>query len=276
MKKSIRKFSIIVVAVIVICTIITKIVAPSQKYSRAMSLIESGDYEQAYILLNGLNYKDSSEKLQEIIPQVKKFLLLNSQVGSSVYFGSYEQDNKYNGKENIEWQVLAKENNKVLLISKYVLDCHAYNTYSKDVTWQSCSLRTWLNGEFANTAFSSDGMKSINVSTVVADKNPEYNTYPGNNTNDKVFLLSIKEANQYFNSDESRKCTATQYAVAQIQNISFLNVGDLYWWLRSPRRYQNRATFVNTSGVVVEGGNVVEFNFGGVRPAIWIDLSKIN
>lgn len=70
-------------------------------------------------------------------------------------FGKYEQDNNTsNGKEKIEWLVLEVKDGKALVISKYALDCKPYNTSSTNVTWETCSLRNWLNNDFINSAFS--------------------------------------------------------------------------------------------------------------------------
>lgn len=91
----------------------------SNKYDSAIKYIDSGDYKTACILLNGLSYKDSAEKLKS----AKQVLLKNPKVGNIVYFGAYEQDNNTsNDKELIEWLVLAKENNRVLVISDKALD----------------------------------------------------------------------------------------------------------------------------------------------------------
>jgi len=91
----------------------------SNKYDRAIKYIDSGDYKTACILLNGLSYRDSAEKLKS----AKQAQIKNAKVGDIVYFGTYEQDNDTtNGKEDIKWLVLAKENNRVLVISDKALD----------------------------------------------------------------------------------------------------------------------------------------------------------
>ena len=96
-------------------------------------------------------------------------------VGDIIEFGAYEQDNeKSNGKEPIEWQVLAKEDNKILVISKYALDAKPYNTEFENVTWETCTLRTWLNETFLDEAFSKAEKSMIQTTEVSADKNPDY------------------------------------------------------------------------------------------------------
>lgn len=251
----------------------------SNKYDRAIALIDSGDYESAYTLLNKLNYKDSEAKRLEIRPNYQKMLFSKATVGSTVFFGAYEQDNDTsNGKEDIEWLVLAKSGNKMLVISKYALDWQEYNTSYTSVTWETCSLRKWLNGTFINNAFSAEEQAMIPTVTVSADKNPDYITDPGNATQDKVFLLSITEANQYFTSDEARKCAPTDYAIAQGAYTSDIykagGRGTCWWWLRSPCDTQYMAAYVNCLGVVYGYSYSVGVDYGAVRPALWIEFGK--
>ena len=242
----------------------------SNKYDRAIRYINSGNYKAAYMLLDGLSYKDSAEKLLSIKPQYYKFLLKNSKVGDIVYFGTYEQDNDTsNGKENIEWLVLAKENNRVLVISDKALDCQTYNSSITSVTWETCTLRKWLNNDFINAAFSDDEKAMIPTVTVSADKNPKYNTNPGNATKDKVFLLSIVEAEKYFSSDEARMCVPTEYAISNGASDSYTNC---WWWLRSPGISQDLAASVYFDGDVHEYGNNVNCANLAVRPALWITI----
>ncbi len=200
-------------------------------------------------------------------------------MGDTITFGHYEQDNNTaTGAESIEWQVLAREGNRILVISRYALDCQKYNTSSADVTWEGCTLRAWLNGTFLNTAFTAEEEKSIPSVTVTADRNPDYYTSPGNSTKDKVFLLSITEVLKYFTSDEARRCAPTAYAIAQGAAVSStykVNGNDTcYWRLRSPGRYSSLAAHVYTDGFVGTNGSNVSRDNIAARPALWIDLDS--
>ena len=120
--------------------------------------------------------------------------VLSGNVGDIITFGSYEQDNvSSNGKEPIEWIVLSNDGEKMLLLSKYALDCKQYNTEDTEITWENCTLRNWLNGSFYNTAFSEKEKLMIKKTIVVNDDNPESGTKGGNNTSDNIFLLSIDD-----------------------------------------------------------------------------------
>ncbi len=205
--------------------------------------------------------KDNIEKLKA------------AKAGDYVFFGAYEQDNNVdNGKEEIEWLVLEVKDGKALVISKYALDCKEYNTSRIDVTWETCTLRKWLNNDFVNAAFSADEKAMIPTVTVSADKNPAYSTNPGNATQDQVFLLSNTEVNQYFSSDSGRQCKPTDYAVA---NGAYVNgYGDCWWWLRSPGNNQLFAADVRSGGGVNKRGSDVFYDYIAVRPALWIDLNS--
>ncbi len=244
-------------------------------YNYAIDLMEAGKTVEAYEALIALNgYKDSAEKAKSIYAEYKVEKLKSPKVGDYVFFGAYEQDNNTsNGKEDIEWLVLDKKDGKVLVISKNALNCQQYNTSYTGVTWETCTLRKWLNGTFLGAAFSENEREMIPTVTVSADKNPEYSTNPGNATQDKVFLLSIAEANKYFSSDSARQCEATAYAEAQGEYVSSSN-GNCRWWLRSPGFFQREAAYVDNVGVVHGSGCSVDYSKYAVRPALWIDLNS--
>ena len=94
----------------------------------------------------------------------------------TIAFGRYPQASN-NESALIEWLVLKNDGSKALLISKYALDCQRYNTSGRDVTWETCTLRRWLNGSFINSAFSAEEQKQILHTTVTADRNPSSNTF---------------------------------------------------------------------------------------------------
>ena len=250
-------------------------------YDNAVSLMNAGKYSEAITAFDAMDgYKDSDSKKKEIYDQQLK----SAKVGDCVLFGTYEQDNNSsNGKEYVEWLVLAKEGDKALVISKYALDRQQYSITIgfTGVTWETCTLRKWLNGTFISNAFSSEEQNMIQSTTVTADKNPSYSTSPGNNTTDKIFLLSITEVDKYFSSDEARKCAPTEYAKAHgVWTSSRDSAGGkatCWWWLRSPGYFSYSAAFaagVDDDGSVDGYGYGVGNDFNGIRPALWINLGS--
>ena len=244
-------------------------------YTAADKLEQDGKYEEAIRAFEALgSYSDSAERITKIVKRQY------STVGNAVAFGTYEQDNNHsNGAETIEWIVLAVQDKKSLLISRYGLDTHAYHSSSEDVTWETCELRSWLNGTFMNTAFSATEQSAILMTTVDnSDRqgNSKWNTNGGNDTNDKLFLLSYAEAGAYFSNDDDRMCAPTDYAIAQGAMLS-----DRYktdgratglWWLRSPGLIQDFAASVDNDGS--RHHNLVDNDGVCVRPAFWLNLES--
>lgn len=224
------------------------------------------------VIIPSVKYHSEQKQIEFVQEQLKSV-----SVGDKVRFGTYEQDNDIsNGKEDIEWRVLAKENNRILVISDKALDCQLYNVKYDVVTWKTCTLRKWLNDDFFNSAFTDAEKMCIPTVTVSADKNPKYSTYSGKITKDKIFLLSTKEAEKYFVDDEERKCIPTDYAIAEgvytSDNHTINGVGTCYWWLRSPGSIQSCATLVYADGVFSERGYDVDRSCSAVRPAMWITI----
>lgn len=193
-------------------------------------------------------------------------------VGDIVTFGSYPQTES--GKDNtpIEWQVLDIQDGKVLLISKYALDCQPYNTSGADVTWETCSIRTWLNETFLNSAFRSNEAGMILKTTVTADQNPKNITRAGKITQDRIFLLSIPEAEKYLASELNRQCWATEFAKAQGAFTNASKGNCCWWWLRTPGCLRSYAACVSYTGLINYSGTAVNIMRGSVRPAMWVNL----
>ncbi|MBR2572633.1 MAG: hypothetical protein IKE30_11020, partial [Clostridia bacterium] len=191
-----------------------------------------------------------------------------------ITFGRYEQDDDLsNGPESIEWIVLETDGDTRTVISKYGLDTVPYNRVWTDVTWETCTLRTWLNDTFYHTAFTAEEQAQIIQSTLENPDNPMYGTSGGNATTDKVFVLSIDEAERCFDSNGARACHPTAYAKARRAQVhEDKDTG--WWWLRSPGRDSRRAASVLAVGSVFSDGNyVMADNYNVVRPVICLELT---
>lgn len=199
-----------------------------------------------------------------------------------IYFGNYYQSNS-STKEPIKWRVLSVEENEAFVMADMALDCQPYNETDEDVTWETCTLRQWLNNTFLNTAFDAEEQSAIKTTTVVNENNIYNNNQGGNPTMDKIFLLSQNEMknpqygfnSNYYKKSETRQCKPSEYAV---ENNCFIRsiddyVGNCFWWLRSPGDRSDFATYVTFSN---EGsaGYYVSMDGIGVRPALNINLSS--
>lgn len=214
-----------------------------------------------------------------------------------IYFGNYwQRDTNGDGtvdqrdaKEPIKWRVLSVEGNDAFLMADQPLDCRKYsgnqNDFNIDVdyepklsaTWEDCSLRTWLNETFYQDAFSPEEGAAIQTVTVTNENNPITGINGGNNTEDKVYLLSLSEAvtaaygfSTGSGESVSRAAEGTKYA----ENNDSMDFDlDSYWWLRSPGDSQTSAGIISPSGQVGINGMPVDFAPLGVRPVLHIDLS---
>ena len=198
--------------------------------------------------------------------------------GDIISFGHYEQDNNLNnGPEAIEWIVLDYDaaERKALLLSQYGLDVKQYHESWDIITWEKCGLRSWLNGEFLGTAFTSEEQRDILLTNVDNSRNQgyrEWNTDGGNDTEDKIFLLSYWETfEEYFEDNKSRICKPTAYAMAHGALVN-RDSGNCWWWLRSPGNYQYSAMCVLSIGSRL---NFDAYDKSGcVRPTLWLNLNS--
>lgn len=193
-------------------------------------------------------------------------------VGDTFVFGQYDQDNNIeNGQEPIEWLVLAQEGDSVLLLSNYSLDFQSYHDTAGDITWQESKIRNWLNESFLQAAFTpieQDAILSREVFNSNDQNHIEWETSAGNNTEDKVFLLSVADAERYFIDNNARKNCGTETARALGARLWPLEETD--WWLRSPGRVQYDAGFVGTNGGYYSNAAT---NKKGIRPALWFNTT---
>ena len=193
---------------------------------------------------------------------------VNLKTGDRITFGSYEQDNnRSNGPEPIGWRVLEVSGGSALIVSEYALDARAYNEDYESVMWATCTLRKWLNGEFYDTAFNEEEKGLIALTKVKNADNPKYGTDGGKDTEDRVFLLSLGEAERYFEDDEDRRAFPTEYAIAQDVYVD-RDLGTVWWWLRSPGPNSCYAAGVDPDGSLGDCGHYVDRNWHAARPAL--------
>ena len=247
------------------------------QYRNAKNMIGAGDIVRAYEILSAISlYKDSAEIAEEIYPACvvaqKVEEIRDADIGDSVFFGTYEQDNDLtNGQEEIEWIVLAREEDKVLLLSKYGLEGRQYHSRWEAVTWETCDLRKWLNGDFIDTAFNEHEKAVIPTVEVLVEEKLQSDTDPEKNVQDKVFLLSSPEAELYLDPDSARVCCLTEYARANGAYSS--KNGGCWWWLRTRGLFTNDAIIVLGDGEIYDDGDAVDETCNAVRPAVWISLN---
>ena len=208
------------------------------------------------------------------------------QVGDLIEFGSYYQDD-LSRKTPIKWRVLEVKDGKALLISELLLDTQPYHFNKefkdfkefKEMTWENSSIRHWLNNEFINEAFTQSEQNKINLTYIYNNDNVNYGTKGGNNTQDKIFLLSLDEVYKYLPNQNQRAIKVTKYAIKQGAWVCDSDncrkdvfYGNGSWWLRSPGYDPRDAAYVISYGIIYDNGISVDYNGYAVRPALYINL----
>lgn len=306
-----------VIAAVTLILVLTEVIIPSINYRKAESLRNAGQYEDAVTVFSRLgDYKDSITQITETEYQQAKSLMeakdylgaatifitirdykdveallvkddkmieatvdLKFSVGNYVTFGSYPQTAAGDDMTAIEWLVLAREGKKALLISRYGLDAQKYHSEKTAITWQTCSLRTWLNSTFLNKAFTATEQSAILMTTVDNSKDQGYSGYStdgGNNTEDKVFLLSYAEANKYLGITDNgynKELGVEATAYAKKQGV-YVDDNRIWWWLRSPGEAKNEAIQAGPGGYIFSSSVYTSFSPDAIRPALWVNLES--
>ncbi len=174
-----------------------------------------------------------------------------------ISFGSYPYGTSENDNKSIEWIVLCEIDNYALLLSKYAIDQKTYNRQNDYISWENCDLRRWLNNRFISDAH-------IDVESLVPI------SYDGEQDKDSVFLFNFDELD-LFNGANILQAWATDFATNRGVK-SARDTGFCPYWTRTT---EDEMAYVITGG----GHNkrkLMTAEFVGVRPAIVVDLRKIN
>lgn len=231
-------------------------------------VIHSGGTDYFYTVLNGFRGWLEGDG---------RYLGRADQETETYTFGSYEQDgDSSNGKEPIEWLVLDRDGDRALLLSKYALDYQSFMPFYEPVTepytWESCSLRRWLNGTFLNAAFSADEQQRLLTTTVITSPGSLHRENGPVTTEDRVFLLSNTEVYAYFANEAATAAEYTAYALSENPwPGNAATPGPADWWLRTTDGYDH-PDGVYADGRVGEGARAYEGEY--VRPAIWITVDE--
>ena len=212
----------------------------------------------------------------------------NSKPGQLISLGTYPQLADGTDKTPIQWRVLQKSEDELLILSEYILDCKRYHNKNVDTTWRDCDLRKWLNDEFYDAAFSFEEKECIQTArcTDNGEKSPD--------TEDKVFLLSVVEIKAFTDAGDGsdtrirRRTVGTDFAKVKKPDGCHLYVYDKgvdkdyvvengqkhgcsWWWTRTQLQIHDgsssRATFIGARSNIKSYGQVT-LAYYGVRPAL--------
>lgn len=182
----------------------------------------------------------------------------------------HKTENNYFKYEPIKWRVLHYENSEAFLLADAILDSQPYHSENEEIDWKKSSIRAWLNNEFINKAFSNEENKAINTVELINKDNSKYGTQGGKNTSDKLFLLSLSEVDE---TEESKEYGFWDKKTRKCKNDNF-SEETYFWWLRSPGNSSHDAAGVYYYGWAFGYGYDVQEPAGGIRPALYLNLSS--
>ena len=232
-------------------------------------------HKEAYDFNNGIGTWEAA-RTAFAVGAAEKFVDTASGLLKDLYAGNVSTNNNAgpeNGKQNtvsngtiefagLNWYVLDKKDGKTLVMSEKVLEMRAYHETDEPMTWETCDLRAYLNGEFLQNTFTAEEQAKIVETTNRNPSNAKYGISGGNATNDKVFLLSLEEAELYLGGFQELLTART-------------DANETVWWhLRSPGEAANVAASISANGLIDYHGvaDSVIIPIGGVRPVLWLDL----
>lgn len=149
----------------------------------------------------------------------------------------------------ITWTVITVDGSNTLILADKPVGKQAYNKQCEEVTWETCTLRKWLNEDYYNNLSEAERSMIVEVENDNPD-NVETGVSGGNRTKDKVFILSLDEVNDYLPKESDRA------------------IGD-YWWIRTPAEDERQALVIQEDGSILTDDGWVDFKYC-VRPAMWI------
>lgn len=247
---------------------------------------------QAQILLKAAEEEQKIEQPSWTDEEIEaKAIEVATQAGKYVTFGHYPQTKSGDDDNPIQWLILERDGQNALLISKCGLDTKPYDTNENGTTWEKSTIRMWLNAIFYNKAFNSAEQAIILTTSVDNNKEQCYSSWSkndGNNTQDKIFLLSYAEVKKYFDvvywknagSKENKKprIAPTAYAIAQgASTFSLYKTVDGadsgWWWLRSLGQNGIEVAAVGASGCL-HSFSAYETS-ASIRPAMWVNIDSL-
>lgn len=247
---------------------------------------------QTQILLKAAEEEQKIEQPSWTDEEIEaKAIEVATQAGKYVTFGHYPQTKSGDDDNPIQWLILERDGQNALLISKCGLDTKPYDTNENGTTWEKSTIRMWLNAIFYNKAFNSAEQAIILTTSVDNNKEQCYSSWSkndGNNTQDKIFLLSYAEVKKYFDvvywknagpkENKKPRIAPTAYAIAQgASTFSLYKTVDGadsgWWWLRSLGQNGIEVAAVGASGCL-HSFSAYETS-ASIRPAMWVNIDSL-
>ncbi len=228
---------------------------------------------------------------------------VSSASASAGHYRWGEEEWHYFRFDPIRWRVIALEDGTACLMADRLLDCQPYDAKGGQVTWERSTVRSWLNGYpatendagndytgkgFLDMAFTGNEREAVLETRVENRANSRYGTDCGNDTNDRVFLLSNAEVfesedaarNGFYaangKDDPAKRFRSTMYAKCRGTWWSSVNgyMGNSFWFMRTNGYTRESVTYICDFGYIYQRGTIATCEDAGLLPAIRIDLDK--
>ena len=225
------------------------------EYQAAVKLFEKANYKKALTAFEALgDYKDSVDYCQRLPKRILMKPYMEANVGDEVRLGNYD------------WIVVEKQEDKILVVSKYSVGADGFRDHGREITWDISDAREYLNGTFLNQKLQAGDEKTLILPTLVSTPaNPQYGTEGGQDVTDMVFLLSYEEVMRYFPNAQDRMLTTEEDKTTTVT-----------WWTRTMGEKLSTAVCVDNYGnVIFEGFDTSDFvSCYHFRPAMWINIAE--
>ena len=240
--------------------------AMGQREEAVKAFKDAGNFRDAADKIFIINSFNATESLKEGRWEDAK--------GAFIDLGHYEQDGDINnGKEEVDWIMLDINEERALLLSRFILDVRAYNNKNQNLSWEKSTLRKWLNKEFWEECFNQDEQNCILITEIDNSDEATNKQKKVKRTKDGVFLLSASEIQKYYPNMSDRKSKVSTY----VKNVDkpFIFDGYSSYYLRTARNKNKKPDVA----YIQASTGVMSYNKGtdkiGIRPAVWVNTSAI-
>ena len=208
------------------------------RYADGVAAYEAGDYETAYSDFKKMVTEEDYLDSEEYLTKTELALIAEAELGSKVRYADED------------WDVLDRDGSRCLLIRNSSLPDQSFTS---DGTWESASVRTWLNSTYLEENFLAAEIDAICETEVKTADNAEYGTPGGAVVTDRVFILSLEEFEQY---------------------RDILKTGKKIWWLRTPGANVGTFCIVSPDRAAITYGMDPSEATIRIRPVFWVDTAE--
>lgn len=227
--------------------------------------------------------------------------------GDTILFGNHHLETSSSEPEVViplQWTVLKKTGARLLLLNKYQVMLTLVGNSDAPFSYRDSYIRQELK-EVLPEWFKEKELQLIEDTHLGKTSNPAFDTIDNPDVRDKLFLLSAEEVLEFFDPDAyqvigtihdklipneyrrryypmSNAGADAQYAFVDTSSkdnreiINLRIIDFLGWWTRTPGCEDGDVALYETGGKLNLDGLSADSDEVGIRPALWLDLSRID